>query len=86
MEERRLCCVVVRIALERSWFVVFEKGYRAAGRQTGEESLEKMAAYGQDMGGNQIFVSIRKGKDYPPTVVDIRYIAHTLQGEGGGGR
>ena len=33
-----------------------------------------MAAYGQDMGGNQIFVSIRRGKEYPPQVVDIRYV------------
>ena len=31
-----------------------------------------MAAYGQDMGGNQIFVSVRRGTEYPPLVVDVR--------------
>ena len=33
---------------------------------------DKMAAYGQDMGGNQIFVSVRRGTEYPPLVVDVR--------------
>lgn len=31
-----------------------------------------MAAYGQDMGGLQIFVTLRRGREYPPKTVDVR--------------
>jgi len=31
-----------------------------------------MASTGQDMGGNQIFISIKRGKEWPPTTFDLR--------------
>lgn len=31
-----------------------------------------MASVGMDMGGNQIFVSIKKGKNWPPLTTDVR--------------